>query len=161
MANENHPIKINAADVSPRTPATIYPEPFKAMFSGREKRVLGDKFGLTTFGVNLTTLHPGASSALRHWHSAQDEFIFVVSGELCLINDQGKTILKAGECAGFKSGVNNGHHLINLSNEPGIYLEVGDRTAGDIANYPDDDIQAVAENGKWVFTHKDGRPYPP
>ena len=162
MANENYPIKLSATDVTPRTPATVYPEPFKAMFAEREKRVLGDKFGLTKFGVNLTTLPPGTRSALRHWHSTQDEFVFIVSGEAYLVNDQGETLLKAGECAGFPSGVRNGHHLINQSALPCIYLEVGDRSSGDVASYPDDDIEArAADNGKWVFTHKDGRPYPP
>jgi uncharacterized cupin superfamily protein len=127
--------------------------------AGREKRPLGDVFGLSNFGVNLTRLAPGAVSALRHAHSRQDEFIYVLHGRPVLHTDAGETQLVPGMCAGFRAGTGDGHRLINRTSEDVVYLEVGDRTAGDVGTYPDDDIQAVLVEGKWQFTHKDGTPY--
>ncbi len=126
---------------------------------GREKRVIGDLFGLTNFGVNLTRLLPGASSALRHAHTKQDELIYVISGHPILITDVGETQLAPGMCAGFKSGTGDGHHLLNRSSEEVVYLEVGDRSAGDSVTYPDDDLQATFVEGQWQFARKDGSPY--
>ena len=125
---------------------------------GREKRPLGDLFGLSNFGVNLTRLTPKAMSALRHVHSKQDEFVFILQGHPTLMTDEGATPLGPGMCAGFKAGSGNGHQLINTTSEPVVYLEVGDRTPGDQGFYPDDDLQAVLENGSWKFLHKDGSP---
>ncbi len=144
-------------------PATVegtrgsnYPEAFKPRVDGRVKQRLGNALGLRNFGVNLTTLEPGSASALRHWHIAQDEFIYVVSGELVLVTDSGEQVLTAGMCAGFPAGRADGHHLVNRSARDAVYLEVGDRTPGDGAHYPDDDLVARAVEGGWQFTRKDG-----
>ena len=153
------PIAINAADAPLRTKPSNYPEPFAARMAGREKRPLGDVFGLTSFGVNLTRLAPGAVSALRHAHTKQDEFIYILQGHPTLCTDAGRTPLAPGMCAGFKAGTGNGHHLINETADDVVYLEAGDRTPGDEGSYPDDDLKASMVNGKWQFVHKDGRPY--
>lgn len=129
------------------------------MMAGRIKRPLGDLFGLTNFGVNLTVLPPGSVSALRHAHSRQDEFIYVVSGQPSLCTDEGIRQLEPGSCAGFKAGNGNAHRLENRTGEPVVYLEVGDRTAGDQVSYPDDDLVATRIDGTWSFSHKNGDPY--
>ncbi|CAN1210471.1 Cupin type-2 domain-containing protein [Tumidithrix helvetica PCC 7403] len=160
MPNLDFPIAIVALDAAPRTKPSNYPEPFASRMAGREKRQLGDIFGLSNFGVNLTRLIPGACSALRHAHSKQDEFVYILAGNPILITDEGETQLSAGMCAGFKAGTGNGHQLVNRTNEDVLYLEVGDRTTGDAGTYPDDDLQAILDNGgKWQFLHKDGTPY--
>ena len=128
--------------------------------NGRIKHPLGDLFGLANFGVNLTRLLPGGVSALRHAHSKQDEFVYIVEGHPTLHTDEGRTKLAPGMCAGFKAGTGNGHCLVNETSEDVLYLEVGDRTPGDEGSYPDDDIAARFVDGQWQFTHKDGRPYP-
>lgn len=155
----DRPVALVAADAPPRTRPSLYPEPFASRMAQREKRPLGDLFGLTNFGVNLTRIEPGGMSALRHAHSKQDEFIYVLAGHPTLITDAGETLLAPGMCAGFRAGTGDGHQLVNRSAEPVLYLEVGDRTAGDVVTYPDDDLQAVMQDGRWVFLHKDGRPY--
>ena len=127
--------------------------------AGRIKRPLGDLFGLTRFGVNITVVPPGALSALRHAHTTQDEFVYVLSGTLILHSDEGETELRSGMCAGFRAGSGNAHRLINRSTSEAVYLEVGDRTPGDSVIYPDDDLVAKTSDGTWVFTHKDGAPY--
>jgi uncharacterized cupin superfamily protein len=153
-------IAVVAAEAPPRRKASNYPEPFASRMAGREKRALGDLFGLTNFGVNLTRLLPGAVSALRHAHSRQDEFIYILEGNPTLVTDAGETALAPGMCAGFKAGSSDAHHLVNHTHDDVVYLEVGDRTSGDEGSYPDDDLQAaVGPDGKWVFTHKDGTPY--
>jgi uncharacterized cupin superfamily protein len=160
MPNLNPPIAIAALDAARRTTPSTYPEPFAARMVGREKRPLGDRFGLNNFGVNLTRLSPGASSALRHAHTRQDEFVYVLEGHPVLITDQGETPLAPGMCAGFKAATGNGHQLINRTLVDVLYLEVGDRTSGDTAIYPDDDLQAaLGDDGKWRYAHKDGTPY--
>src|SRR5689334_12044659 len=154
------PVALVAAQAAPRTRATNYPEPFASRMAGREKRPLGDLFGLSNFGVNLTRLVPGACSALRHAHSKQDEFVYVLEGHPVLITDEGETLLAPGMCAGFRAGSGNGHQLVNRTDEDVLYLEVGDRTPGDSASYPDDDLKAVlGSDGQWQFLHKDGTPY--
>ena len=153
------PIAIMAEQAPPRAKHSVYPEPFAARMAGREKRPLGDLFSLSNFGVNLTRLAPGALSALRHAHSKQDEFIYVLQGSPVLVTDSGETQLHTGMCAGFKASTGNGHQLVNRSSADVVYLEVGDRPAGDSATYPDDDLQAILVNGNWQFTHKDGTPY--
>lgn len=153
------PVAILAADAEPRCKPSNYPEPFFSMMAGREKRALGDVFGLTNFGVNLTRLKPGARSALRHAHSKQDEFIYILEGYPTLVTDEGETPLSPGMCAGFKAGTGNGHMLINHSADDVVYLEAGDRTPGDQGSYPDDDLQAVMVDGAWSFRHKDGTQY--
>ena len=159
MTEQSRPVAIVAADVPPRARRSLYPAPFDALMEGREKRILGDLFGLANFGVNLTRLAPGAGSALRHAHAKQDEFVYILRGTASLITDAGETRLTAGMCAGFKAGTGNAHQLLNRSNEEVIYLEVGDRTEGDEVSYPDDDLKAVRVDQAWRFLHKDGRPY--
>lgn len=159
MSTESIPVSLTAADVPPLVKRSNYPEPFASRMQGRTKRVLGDRFGLRNFGVNHTVLQPGAVSALRHAHSRQDEFIYVLAGTPTLYTDAGATVLQPGMCAGFASGSGNAHRLVNHGAEPAVYLEVGDRSAGDTVHYPDDDLQATLVDGAWVFTHKDGTPY--
>ena len=159
MTERIFPIAINASEAPARLRPSNYPEPFASRMSGRHKHPLGDLFGLTNFGVNLTRLVPGAVSALRHAHSKQDEFVYILQGSPTLHTDEGRTRLSPGMCAGFKAGTGNGHRLMNETSEEVIYLEVGDRTPGDEGSYPDDDLKAVLANGKWNFLHKDGTPY--
>ena len=135
-----------------------YPEPFKSRMGDRTKKRLGDACGLTKFGVNLVTLPPGGQSALRHWHTLEDEFVYVLEGEVVLASNQGEQTLTAGMCAGYPAGRQDGHHFINRSTRPAKYLEVGNRIEGDNAFYPDDDLM-ILERGKGVYAHKDGRKY--
>ena len=150
------PVAVLATDVAVRTRPSVYPEPFASRMRGREKRALGDAFGLTNFGVNLTRLAPGAVSSLRHAHTAQDEWIYVLQGEPTLHTDAGPARLCPGMCAGFKAGSGDAHQLRNETDLEVLYLEVGDRTPGDHASYPDDDLQAHWVDGQWRFAHKDG-----
>ena len=150
---------LNALDVAPRAKQTNYPPAFAVRVAGREKRALGEAFGLTNFGVNLTRLAPRAISSLRHAHSKQDEFVYILEGHPTLVTDEGRTPLAPGMCAGFKCGTGNAHHLVNETEADVLYLEIGDRTPGEQASYPDDDIQAVQINGQWRFARKDGAPY--
>ena len=160
MANTEIPLATVALEVPPRTKPSVYPEPFASRMAGREKRQLGDFFGLSTFGVNLTRLLPGGVSALRHAHARQDEFIYILEGHPTLVTDEGETPLAPGMCVGFKAGTGNAHQLINRSDAEVLYLEVGDRNPGDSAVYPDDDLVAVSgSDGKWQFRHKDGTSY--
>lgn len=149
---------IAAIDVAPRTTPSNYPEPFASRMAGRVKRQLGDMFGLKNFGVNLTTLKPGAVSALHHRHSLQDEFIYVVSGNPTVFLDNTRHVLAPGMVVGYAAG-GAAHHLKNETDEDVTYLEIGDRTAGDEGTYPDDDLVAERKDGRWVFFHKDGTPY--
>lgn len=158
--SESFPVAIVAAQAAPRTKPSNYPEPFATRMAGRLKRPLGDVFGLTHFGVNLTRLVPNASSALRHAHSRQDEFVYILEGRPTLLTDDGRTLLEPGMCAGFKAGTGNAHCLVNETTSDVVYLEIGDRTPGDEGSYPDDDLRARLDgNGKWIFVHKDGSPY--
>lgn len=153
------PSAVMAAEAPARVKPSNYPEPFATRMSGRVKRPLGDLFGLSNFGVNLTRLLPGAVSALHHRHSHQDEFIYVIEGSPTLITDQGELILEPGMCAGFpRAGI--AHHLHNRTDGDAVFLEIGDRSPGDAVSFPHDDIQAViGDDGKWRFSHKDGSPY--
>jgi uncharacterized cupin superfamily protein len=154
------PVAILAAEAPLKAKQSNYPAPFAAKVAGRLKRPLGDLFGLKNFGVNLTRLAPGAVSALRHAHSTQDEFIYILEGTPVLLSDAGETPLAPGMCAGFRAGSGDAHQLANRSDAAVVYLEIGDRSAGDRVVYPDDDLQAVLDvSGQWAFTHKDGRPY--
>jgi uncharacterized cupin superfamily protein len=147
-------------------PATVagasgsnYPEPFRSRVSGRIKQRLGEALGLKNFGVNLTTLPPGAVSALRHWHSHEDEFVYVLEGELVLVTGEGEQVLRPGLCAGFPAGRADGHCLVNRTGKNAVYLEVGDRRPEDVVTYPDDDIMGRATPQGRRFFHKDGTPY--
>jgi uncharacterized cupin superfamily protein len=152
------PLAITATDAPSKGPSG-YPEDLRRKVEGREKRVLGDSFGLTNFGVNLTTLAPGAASALRHAHRTQDEFVYILEGTPTLVTDAGDTPLAPGMCAGFKAGTGDAHCLVNRSDRPVVYLEIGDRTPGDAVLYPDDDLTAaMGADGRWRYSRKDGTP---
>jgi uncharacterized cupin superfamily protein len=159
MTIESRPVAVVASDAPVRTKPSVYPEPFAARMRGREKRVLGEIFGLQNFGVNLVRLAPDAVSSLRHAHSVQDEFIYVLQGRPTLHTDVGYTELEPGMCAGFAAGTGDGHRLLNRTTETVVYLEVGDRSAGDEGSYPDDDLKAVRVDGTWAFFRKDDTPY--
>jgi uncharacterized cupin superfamily protein len=138
---------------------TGYPPPFDRVVVGRERKRLGNAAGLDQFGVNLTTLKPGAASALRHWHEKEDELIFILEGEVVLIEDGGEIALKPGDAAGFKAGIPNGHHLVNKTNRDAVYLEIGTRSKFERAEYPDVDLTAVRDDKGMRYTHKNGGPY--
>ena len=157
------PVALRAADCPPRLRPSAYPAAIVALLepklTARQKRPLGEPFGLRNFGVNLTRLAPGAISALRHAHALQDEFIYVLEGTPTLITDSGETLLGPGLCAGFRAGSGDAHHLVNRSDADVVYLEIGDRTPGDSARYPDNDLAGRQVDGEWQFTHADGTPY--
>jgi uncharacterized cupin superfamily protein len=155
----SHPVAVVAAEAPARAFVSTYPAPFAARMQERDKRPLGDLFGLIGFGVNLTRLAPGAQSALRHVHAIQDEFVYILEGRPTLITDAGRTPLTPGMCAGFKGGDGDAHHLVNETDADVVYLEIGDRRPGDGASYPGDDIEARAVDGKWRYAHKDGTFY--
>ena len=136
-----------------------YPLQFQSAVAGRVKKRLGNAAGLQNFGVNLVRLAPGSCSALRHWHTRQDELIYVLEGEIVLISNAGEEVLQPGMAAGFRAGDADGHRLVNRTNAVVVYLEVGDRTPGDSANYPDDDLIAKASDNGWIFTDKNGEIY--
>lgn len=159
MAESSRSVAVLAVQAPLRVRPSIYPEPFASRMSGRAKHPLGDLFGLTNFGVNLTRLKPSGVSALRHAHAKQDEFVYILEGTPTLVTDDGEMQLSPGFCAGFKAGSGNAHHLVNKSDADVLYLEVGDRTPGETVTYPDDDIQGVQVDGKYQFVHKDGRSY--
>lgn len=154
----NSAIAISADEAPERKKRSNYPEPFASMMAGRVKRPLGVIFGLQNFGVNHVTMPAGSMSSLHHRHSAQDEFVIVLSGEITLETDDGEFVLQAGMCAGFPHG-GTAHHLINRSGDIATYLEVGDRSPGDTVTYPNDDLKAVHTSSGWHFARKDGRPY--
>jgi uncharacterized cupin superfamily protein len=135
-----------------------YPRPFDAPCSGRARLRLGEAAGLTDFGVNLMRLHPGCWSSQRHWHLLEDEFVFVVEGEVILVTDTGEEVLRAGDSAGFKAGLKDGHHLQNRSSADAVILEVGSRKPDDEGEYSDIDMRFLRGDGH--FVHKDGKPYP-
>ncbi|GAB3456841.1 cupin domain-containing protein [Massilia terrae] len=142
----------------PERRGTNYPVQFSGPMQGRIRQALGDAAGLTQFGVNLLRLPPGAWSAQRHWHSHEDEFVYIVSGEVVMITDEGEQTLRAGDCAGFPAGAPNGHHLVNRSNAPAVCLEVGTRNPErDAVDYPD--IDMICEPGRNGYSHRDGTPY--
>jgi uncharacterized cupin superfamily protein len=138
---------------------TGYPEPFRQIVLGRARKRLGDAAGLSQFGVNLTTLKPGAWSAQRHWHAAEDELVYVVAGEVTLCEDGGETVLRAGDAAGFKAGVANGHCLVNRSGADTVYIEIGTRAARERAEYPDIDMRMERDENRARYLHKSGEPY--
>ncbi len=166
MTTAKTPAALPALSV-PELRGSGYPEPFKSRMGERGKRRLGEAFGLTQFGVNLVVLAPGGQSALRHWHTLEEEFVYLIEGELVLITDAGETTLHAGDCAGYRAGSGEAHHMVNRSRAPARYLEVGGRCPGDVAFYPDDDLLWVFREGEGeargqaleTAAHKDGRPY--
>jgi uncharacterized cupin superfamily protein len=148
--------KIDVTSVAQRK-GSGYPAPFGEYARERVKQALGRAGGLTDFGVNLTQLPPGAWSSQRHWHSREDEFVYVLSGELTLITDAGEQQLRDGDCAAFPANVADGHHLINRSDTMAVYLEIGSCHDDDTCSYPDVDLHLAREDGD--FTHKDGTKY--
>ncbi len=142
----------------PRHLGSGYPKPFDVPFSGRVRQRLGDAGGIADYGVNIMRLPPGNWSSLRHWHSHEDEFVFIVAGEVVLIEDDGETVLRAGDCAAFPKNSGNGHHMINRSGADAVYLEVGSRHPDDMTTCADIDLKSANADGVW--RHKDGTPYP-
>ncbi|MBV9991444.1 MAG: cupin domain-containing protein [Alphaproteobacteria bacterium] len=140
----------------PERRGSAYPAPFDSIAKDRVRQRLGDAAGLTQFGVNLLQLPPGAASSQRHWHSAEDEFVYVVSGEVTLVTDKGEEVLRAGDCAGFPANNGDGHQLINKSGAMAVCLEVGTRTGNDVCTYSDIDMVIGLRMG---YTRKDGTPY--
>lgn len=163
MAKNNRPESpvLDPATVAPRTKSVYPTDGLRAPLAGRSKRALGDALGLRNFGVNLVTLAPGTHSSERHWHERQDEFVYVLEGEVTLVTDVGAKIVGPGMCAGFPAGTPDGHHLINRGTSPAVYLEVGDRLPGERVHYPDADLEGRASNAATQFFHKDGTPYDP
>jgi len=160
MSERVEPIAVIAMQAEVRDKPSNYPNAFASRVAGRDKRALGDIFGLRNFGVNLTRLPPKTVSALRHAHTRQDEFIFVLQGRPTLVTNAGETELELGMCAGFRAFSGDAHMLINRTAEDVLYLEVGDRSMGDSVSYPDDDLAAsLGMDGRWTFTRKDGTPY--
>ena len=157
MTDDRQPAR-DAASLLVRK-GSSYPPQFDAPCAERVKRALGDPFGLDDFGVNLVTLPPGAWSAQRHWHSREDELIYVLDGEPTLVTDAGRTRLKPGMCAGFRAGAKDGHHLVNETDAPVVYLEVGSRRMDDDVDYPDIDMRVRGRGKGGRFEHKDGTPW--
>lgn len=155
---DGKPAAIHTSEVPARA-GTIYPPPYAAALAGRAKRALGDVFGLTQFGVNFTELAPGAASSERHWHEREDEFIFILTGEVTLIDDDGEHLLMPGMCAGFRAGAPRAHKLVNRSSAPATVIEIGTRSEGDRVHYPEADMAGVKVNGKYHLTRKDGTPF--
>lgn len=158
MSNRLSTPAMDPACVASRT-GSSYPKEYREQVESRTKRALGDALGLTRYGVNLVELAPGTWSSQRHWHSAEDEFVYVVSGEITLITDAGRQVLGAGMVAGFPAGKADGHHLVNASDETAVYLEIGDRSDDDEVRYPDIDMVLTRGSEGGAFRHNDGRPY--
>ena len=150
--------KIDLATAPVKT-GSIYPEPYAAMVEGRSSLRLGDAGGLTQYGVNLVMLEPGAISSLRHWHQNEDEFVWVVEGECILVEDQGETLMRPGDCAAFPANTPNGHQFLNRSDRVAKFLVVGTRAPTEVAVYSDVDLRVQIAGGKAEFTYKDGTPF--
>jgi uncharacterized cupin superfamily protein len=147
-------------DKIPIDTRTGYPEPYQQEVAGRERKRLGNAVGLDQFGVNLCRLKPGAASSQRHWHQHEDEFVYVLEGELVLVENEGEIVLKPGDAAGWKAGVPNGHRLINRTSGDAAFLEIGTRASGERAEYSDIDMVAVRDGKNQRYLHKSGEPYP-
>ena len=157
MAQNSHK-PVVALDVA-AAERPVWPDEFASRFGNWEGRALGDYFGLEHLGVNLERITPGCESALRHWHSTADEFVYILSGDVVLITDTGETPLRTGMCVGFRAGVADGHHLVNRSSVDALVLAAGTRSAGDRVTYPDDDFQWLEQRpGQWVAARRNGNP---
>ena len=150
--------KVDIAKVPVRS-GSFYPAEFQAEHKGRHKQALGDVVGLTQFGVNISRIEPGASTALRHWHEQEDEFIYMLEGELVLIENDGETVLKPGDAAGFKADSGNGHQLVNRTPRDAVYLEIGTRSMNERVDYADVDMLMIRDDKGARYTHKNGDPY--
>jgi uncharacterized cupin superfamily protein len=138
---------------------SIYPEPYASEMAGRSSLRLGDAGGLTQFGANLIILQPGAKSSLRHWHANEDEFVMVTQGEVVLVQDEGATPMRPGDCAAFPAGDPNGHHFLNRSDAEARFLVVGTRAASEVATYSDVDMRIEVDGGASRFSYRDGSPW--
>ncbi len=147
-------------DKLPLDTSTRYPEPFRRAVVGRERKRLGNAVGLDQFGVNLARLKPGAASSQRHWHAKEDEFVYVLEGELVLVEDGGETVLRPGDAAGWKAGAPNGHCLINRTDRDAVFLEIGTRAAAELVEYPDIDMRFERDGATGRYLRKSGEPYP-
>ncbi|MGH6768902.1 MAG: cupin domain-containing protein [Xanthobacteraceae bacterium] len=150
--------RIDVANIPVET-GTNYPEQFQQVVAGRRRKRLGNAVGLDQFGVNLTRIKPGTSSALRHWHAVEDELVYILEGEVVLVEDGGETVLRPGDAAGFKANSGNGHHLVNRSDRDAVYLEIGSRAMHDKVVYPDVDLVNRKDERGTLFFHKSGEPY--
>lgn len=159
MSNRLKPPALDPATVPSRAGSSYPTAALRAAVEGRVKQALGDALGLRNFGVNLVRLEPGAHSSLRHWHERQDEFVYVLAGELTLVTERGRQTMRAGDCAGFPAGEADGHHLCNETTQPALYLEVGDRLPGDHCHYPDVDLEARALPTGYEYYRKTGERY--
>ena len=151
--------KIDVSKI-PVDATSFYPQEFRKAVDGRERQRLGNAAGLTQFGVNLTRLRPGAASALRHWHENEDEFVYIIDGELVLIENSGETLLRPGDAAGFKSGVADGHCLVNRTSRDAVYLEIGTRATNERAHYSDVDCMVERSGATFTYMRRSGEPYP-
>jgi uncharacterized cupin superfamily protein len=160
LGDDEHRVmpKIDIAKI-PIDAGSNYPEPLRRVVAGRARKRLGNAAGLDQFGVNLTTLKPGAASALRHWHQKEDELVFILEGEVVLIDDSGETVLRPGDAAGFKANDPNGHHLVNKSGRDAVLLEIGTRSKHERAEYPDVDLLVIRDDKGSRYTRKNGEPY--
>jgi uncharacterized cupin superfamily protein len=149
------PSVVSVTDLPVRT-GSSYPPVYAKVVTGRSSAALGSPFDLTQFGVNIVTLDPGAWSSQRHWHETEDEFVYALTGEMVLIDDHGRHVLRPGQCAGFKAGNGNGHHIVNESDKPASFLVVGTKAQVDQVTYSDIDMKAEKNNGPWSFTKRDG-----
>lgn len=156
MDNRKHAFTL---DQVKQETGSSYPDPYNDIAAGRMKARVGQYAGLKQYGVNIVTLPPGAGSAQRHWHEREDEFTYMISGEVVLITDDGEETVTAGMMMGWPANVANGHHLVNRSGEPAVYMEIGTRLADDVCHYPDIDLHLEIKDGKDAFRHKDGTPY--
>jgi uncharacterized cupin superfamily protein len=145
----------------PEHGGSIYPAEFRHVVRGRFRKRLGHAGGLTQFGVNLCRLEPGAASSLRHWHEREDELVYVLDGEVVLVEEEGETLLGPGDAASFRAGVANGHQLVNRGDRPALVLEIGTSAPADQAHYADVDMRVEKQGGRYLFTRRNGEPYPP
>ncbi|MFQ5784096.1 MAG: cupin domain-containing protein [Alphaproteobacteria bacterium] len=148
------------SEIIPARKGSDYPEPFRNQVSAREKRALGDTVGIRNYGVNLVRIPPGCPSTMRHWHTLEDEFVYILEGSLVLITDEGEQTLTPGMIAGFPAGKANGHQLLNRTDKDALYIEIGDRRLGDEVEYPDIDMVCRWVDGEQIYAHKNGKPYP-
>jgi len=146
-------------DKAPVKTGSIYPEPYASEMAGRWSRRLGEAGGLTQFGVNLVFVEPGAKSSLRHWHEKEDEFVWMVSGELILVEDAGETVMRPGDCAAFPAGSSDGHQFLNRTATVASFLVVGSKAPDEVVHYSDIDFGITMEGGKARFTYRDGSPW--
>ncbi len=159
MAKAGPSLVLDPATIDFVSGAGAYPDQYKPLVPGRAKKVIGDSLGLKNYGVNIVKLEPGGCSSVRHWHTRQDEFIYVIEGEITVVNDDGEFIMSAGMVAGFPGGAENGHHMFNRAEKDAIFMEVGDRLPGDSVDFSDVDLLSRQLKAGWQFTNRKGKPF--